>query len=91
MKKYRIRFNKSRGQPGRGSVDHVWRVFEEDQEYIVKNFKLNVPSESEKEAGSDDWNVVCYGVMTIDKETSTAVISDDVSIEYKDCSTCRTA
>ena len=28
MNKYHIRFNKSRGQPGRGSMDHVWRVFE---------------------------------------------------------------
>ena len=33
MNKYLIRFNKTRGQPGRGSLDHVWRVFENDQEY----------------------------------------------------------
>ena len=74
MKKYRIRFNKSRGQEGRGTKDHVWRVFEGNQEYIVKHFKLNVISFSEKEEHTDDWNVVCFGTLTIDKETSTAII-----------------
>lgn len=76
MNKYRIRFNKSRGQPGRGSADHVWRVFDGDKEYLVKNFKLNVHSESEKEANSEDWNVVCYGFLTLDRETSTAIINE---------------
>ena len=76
MNKYRIRFNKSRGLEGRGSKDHVWRVFEGDKEYLFKHFKLNVPSTSEKETNSEDWNVVCYGVMTIDKETSTAIINE---------------
>jgi len=75
MNKYRIRFNKSRGQEGRGSIDHVWRVFEGNKEYIVKHFKLNVPSESEKEENSEDWNVVCNGVMSIDKTTSTITIN----------------
>jgi hypothetical protein len=74
--KYRIRFNKSRGMAGRGSVDHAWRVFENEQEYLVKHFKLNVPSTSEKETNGDDWNLVCYGVMVIDKETSTAIINE---------------
>jgi len=74
MNKYRIRFNKSRGQQGRGSMDHAWRVFEGDKEYLFKNFKLNVPSVSEKENGSEDWNVVCEGILKIDKETSTATI-----------------
>ena len=41
--KYGIRFNKTRGTPGRGTVDHVWRVFENGQEYLVKHFKINVP------------------------------------------------
>lgn len=75
MNKYRIRFNKSRGQEGRGTVDHVWRVFDGEKEYLVKNFKLNVPSESEKEANGADWNVVCYGILSFDKETSTAIIN----------------
>ena len=75
MSKYRIRFNKSRGQEGRGTADHVWRVFDGEKEYLVKNFKLNVPSESEKEANGADWNVVCYGILSFDKETSTAIIN----------------
>jgi hypothetical protein len=75
MNKYRIRFNKSRGQEGRGTVDHVWRVFEGDKEYLVKHFKLSVPSESEIEQNGLDWNVVCYGFLTLDRETSTAIIT----------------
>jgi hypothetical protein len=75
--KYSIRFNKSRGLPGRGTVDHVWRIFEDGKEYLFKHFQLNVPSKSEKEALSEDWNVTCEGVMTIDKETSTAIINQE--------------
>jgi hypothetical protein len=75
MNKYRIRFNKSRGQEGRGTLDHVWRVFEGDKEYLVKHFKLNVPSESEIESNGADWNVVCNGVLTLDRGTSTAIIN----------------
>ena len=75
MKKYRIRFNKNRGQEGRGTTDHVWRLFDDDKEYLVKHFKINVPSFSEKEEKTEDWNVVCYGVLTLDRETSTAVIN----------------
>jgi hypothetical protein len=75
MNKYSIRFNQSRGQQGRGSVDHVWRVFENGKEYLFKNFKLNVPAESEKSDNSNDWNVTCKGIMTIDRETSTATIN----------------
>jgi len=72
--KYRIRFNKSRGMQGRGTVDHVWRVFEGDKEYLLKHFKLEVPSYSEKERDSEDWNVCCEGQIFIDRETSTATI-----------------
>lgn len=76
MNKYRIRFNKSRGQEGRGTMEHVWRVFEGDKEYLFKNFKLNVPSESKIDPSGGDWNVVCHGFMTIDKKTSTAIIDN---------------
>jgi len=72
--KYRIRFNKSRGQKGRGSVDHVWRVFENDKEYLFKNLDIRVPVKSEKESESEDWNIVCEGTLSIDRETSTAII-----------------
>jgi hypothetical protein len=80
MNKYHIRFNKSRGQPNRGSMDHVWRVFENGgKEYLVKNFKINVsPSYSETTGsglGSDDWNITCEGFISLDKETSTATIN----------------
>jgi len=70
--KYAIRFNKTRGQPGRGSLDHVWRVFEDGKEYLFKHVQINVPSHSEQDGG--DWNIVCNGTMTIDRSTSTAVI-----------------
>ena len=56
-------------------MDHCWRVFENGKEYLFKHFILNVPSRSEKAADSEDWNVVCDGVMTIDRETSTATIN----------------
>lgn len=78
MNKYSIRFNKTRGQPGRGTKDHVWRVFENGKEYLFKNFKLNVYSESEKDENGQDWNVTCYGYMTIDRETSTAIIDGEI-------------
>jgi len=72
MAKYCIRFNKTRGQPGRGTPDHVWRVFENGKEFLVKNIKINVPSWGEK--SGDDWNICCYGNMEIDRETSTITI-----------------
>mgnify|MGYP003336142076 FL=1 len=73
--KYSIRFNKTRGEPGRGTKDHVWRVFENDTEYLFKHFKLNVPCFDETDGY--DWNVCCYGFMTIDRETSTAIINGE--------------
>lgn len=73
MNKYLIRFNKSRGQEGRGTEDHVWRVFENNQEYLFKHLNISVPVIDEQTG--PDYNICCYGVMTIDKETSTAIIS----------------
>jgi hypothetical protein len=70
--KYAIRFNKTRGLPGRGTVDHVWRVFEDGKEYLLKNVQINAPSWSERDG--EDWNIACNGTMTIDRSTSTAVI-----------------
>ena len=79
MKKYLIRFNVNRGQPGRGSVAHVWRVFEifgdEENEYIFKNVQINVPSYG-AEGPEGHWNICCNGVLTIDKKTSTAIINE---------------
>ena len=73
MNKYLIRFNKNRGLEGRGTKAHVWRVFENGQEYLVKHFKLNVPAVDETDG--IDWNVSCNGYMVLDKETSTAIIN----------------
>lgn len=72
MNKYLIRFNKSRGQPGRGTDEHVWRVFENDQEYLFKHLNITAPIIDEQTGG--DYNICCYGIMTIDKESSTAII-----------------
>ncbi len=74
MKNYHIRFNKTRGQDGRGTTDHVWRVFEEEKEFLFKNLDITVPIKSEKDKNGVDYNITCKGVMTIDKDTSTAII-----------------
>jgi hypothetical protein len=80
MNQYHIRFNKSRGQPGRGSQDHVWRVFENNQEYLFKHFRIegvSVVHDATTGAGTlgDDYNIYCQGYMSIDRETSTAIIT----------------
>jgi hypothetical protein len=72
MTNFKIRFNKTRGLTNRGSMDHVWRVFADDKEYLFKNVKINVPSYGAKT--DEDWSICCEGVLTIDKETSTAII-----------------
>lgn len=75
MKKYSIRFNKSRGQIGRGTMDHVWRVFEEEKEYLLKNLRIETIVKSEKDKNGVDYNIVCEGYLHIDRETSTAIIT----------------
>jgi len=72
---YRIRFNKTRGQEGRGTMEHVWRVFENEKEYLVKHLDITVPVKSEKDSNGADYNIVCEGTMTLDRDTSTAIIS----------------
>ena len=81
MNTYQIRFNKSRGQAGRGSMDHVWRVFENGKEYLFKNLDISVPVKSEKDANGQDYNIVCQGFLSIDRENSTACIAADVMVE----------
>lgn len=78
MNTYHIRFNKTRGQEGRGTVDHVWRVFENGRELLFKNLDITTPVKSEKDANGVDYNIVCHGYMTIDRDTSTAVITAKV-------------
>jgi hypothetical protein len=68
-----IRFNKTRGLPSRGTVDHVWRVFDGPKEYLVKNIKIDVPSWGAKT--DEDWSICCEGKINIDKDTSTITVS----------------
>lgn len=67
-----IRFNKTRGQPGRGTQDHVWRVFEDEKEYLAKNVQINVPSWGAKTG--NDWSICCKGTLHLDRDTSTAIV-----------------
>lgn len=76
MSKILIRFNKTRGMPGRGSLEHVWRVFEDGKEYLFKHVKIDVPSWSEQTG--EDWNIACDGLLTIDRDTSTAIIGAEL-------------
>jgi hypothetical protein len=67
--KYRIRYNQTAGQPGRGSVDHKWRVFDETgKEWICKAVIINVHSWTEMDKNGHDWNVACISSrMEVDK------------------------
>jgi len=56
-------------------MDHVWRVFEDDKEYLLKNLDITVPVKSEKDSNGVDYNIVCKGYLTLDKDTSTAIIT----------------
>lgn len=74
--KYTIRFNKSRGQPGRGSVEHAWRVFENGQEILARHVRIEVPSWTELDENGVDWNMACKGEMIFYDDTDTVVIHD---------------
>ena len=74
MNKYTIRFNKSRGQPGRGSMLHVWRVFEDGREILAKHVRIEVRSWTELDANGQDYNIACYGRMMFFDDTDTVVI-----------------
>jgi len=74
-----VRYNKTRGQPGRGSMDHAWRVFDNNKEYVVKNVRIDVPSWGAKTG--EDFSMCCEGVVTVDKETSTITIGKKVCLQ----------
>lgn len=61
LNKYLIRFNKTHGQPGRGTDKHVWRVFENGVEFLAQDVQINVPSWGELDG--EDWNIACRGIM----------------------------
>jgi hypothetical protein len=62
-------------------MDHVWRVFENGKEYLFKNLDISVPVKSEKDVNGADYNIVCKGYLSIDRDTSTACITADVMAE----------
>jgi hypothetical protein len=49
-------------------------VFENGKEYLFKNLDITVPVKSEKDENGVDYNIVCHGYLTIDRDTSTAEI-----------------
>ena len=61
-------------------MDHVWRVFENGKEFLFKNIDIATPIKSEKDANGQDYNITCQGYMTIDRDTSTAVITAKVRV-----------
>jgi hypothetical protein len=69
-----IRYNKNRGQLGRGTEEHVWRVFDGPKEYLVKHVRINVPSWGAKTG--EDWSICCEGSVVIDRDTSTITIGE---------------
>ena len=73
--KFRIRYNKSAGQPGRGSVDHKWRVFDENnKEHLCKKVVLKGLAWTEQDPNGVDWNMVSEGEIHIDRENSIITI-----------------
>jgi hypothetical protein len=62
-------------------MDHVWRVFENGKEFLFKNLDITTPIKSEKDVNGIDYNIVCQGFLSIDRETSTARITADVMVE----------
>ena len=71
-----IRFNKRRGEPGWGTVAHVWRVFCDGKEYRVKHCRMEVPTYSEADINGNDFNIACDGMLVLERETSTAVVRE---------------
>ena len=72
MSVFHVRYNQTKGQPGRGTVDHAWRVFEDGKEYLTKHVQINVSCRGEKTG--PDWSMVCEGTLRLDRDTSTAII-----------------
>jgi hypothetical protein len=70
--RYRIRYNKTAGQPGRGTVDHKWRVFDENnKELLCKHVVIKTLAWSEPDPNNHDHNLVTDAEIEIDRENST--------------------
>jgi hypothetical protein len=65
MNKYLIRYNTYHGES-----NLVWRVFENGEENLVRDFHIKVPvySEATLEHGVQKWNVACQGNMIIEND-----------------------
>jgi hypothetical protein len=73
--RYRVRYNKTAGQPGRGTVDHKWRVFDDNgKEYLCKAVRIQTVCWTAVDDNGVDWNIECEGTMIKEKSTSTIVI-----------------
>ncbi len=65
-------------------MEHVWRVFENGKEFLFKNLDITTPIKSEKDANGIDYNITCRGYLTIDRNTSTAIIGKIKKLTNKD-------
>jgi hypothetical protein len=74
VNKYTIRFNKTRGQPNRGSYLHAWRVFENGQEILAKHVRIETKSWTELDSNGVDYNIACEGRMLYFNDTETVLI-----------------
>jgi len=73
--KFRVRYNKSAGEPGRGTIDHKWRVFDETgKEWLCKNVRIQTVAWTAIDDNGVDWNFEVEGTMIKEKSTSTIVI-----------------
>lgn len=77
---YRIRYNKSKGQPGRGSTSHVWRVFANNEEILAKYVRIETNSWTEIDKNGQDYNIACRGRMIWFGDTDTVVIIDEPNL-----------
>jgi hypothetical protein len=74
--KYRVRYNKTKGQPGRGTPEHVWRVFDANgKEWLCKHVRFEATAWGELDPNGVDHNIVCEGEMLVDRSTSTVTIA----------------
>jgi len=77
--KFKIRFNKTKGQAGRGSPNHAWRVFADGKEYLCCHILIYTPVQGDMDENGVDWNMVCEGKMEIDRVNSRITIFQELN------------
>jgi hypothetical protein len=67
VNKYHIRYNTQHGKS-----DLIWRVFENGQEHLIRDFRIETPvyGEATVENGIQKWNICCEGFMTVVDDTA---------------------